>query len=335
MKALSIISGSSHPQLADKICSKLGTEKCKVVLNKFCNSETNIEICDSVRDMDVYIIQTSSNLVNKNFMELAILIHACKMASAQKVQKINVVTQGHIDDPWNRLNGVPLSEYQKEMLANLQYSKESYKLWASRSGKLVANILSVAGADHLITLDLHEPQFQGFFDIPVDNLHSHNLVCLCIKENIENYGESVIVSPDAGGTKRASIISAKLGIEFAMIHREKKANILIGDVAQRECILIDDLADSSNTIVMASYLLKEKGASKIYAVITHGIFSGDALQKIAASPLDVVYVSDSIPQDVHMQQCPKIKRFEVAQLFAEAIRRNHNGESVSMLFDDQ
>lgn len=267
-----------------------------------------------------------------------------------------------------------------------------YKQWLARAGTLIANLLTCAGkcinlnkqirrktvvnfvfsillstgADHIITMDLHDSQFQGFFDCPVDNLRSMPLMLKYIQENIPNYQEAVIISPDAGGAKRyvprqpktyaleqsahvfyfclhysATSIADKLSMDFALIHKERrhaekpnKADMmLVGDVRDKVCILIDDIADTSFTITKAAKVLRDNGAVKIYAIITHAIMSGDAVERIQRSYLDEVIVSNTVPQDEHVKRCSKIKVFNVAPVFGEAIRRIHNGESVSMLFD--
>lgn len=184
-------------------------------------------------------------------------------------------------------------------------------------------------------------QFQGFFDCPVDNLSSLPSMGKYIYRNIPNYGEAVIVSPDAGGAKRATSIAEKLHMDFALIHKERRRPdkpqkhdlMLVGDVRDKVCILIDDIADTSFTITKAAKLLHENGATKIYALITHAVLSGDAVERIQQSYLDHVIVSDSVPQDKHIQKCSKFLILPVAPLFSEAIRRIHFGESVSTLFD--
>lgn len=181
------------------------------------------------------------------------------------------------------------------------------------SAKLVANMLSVAGADHIITMDLHASQIQGFFDIPVDNLYAEPAVLKWIKENIPEWKNSIIVSPDAGGAKRVTSIADRLNIEFAIIHKErKKANevasmVLVGDVKDRVAILVDDMADTCGTICHAAEKLMEAGATKVYAILTHGIFSGPAISRINNACFEAVVVTNTIPQDGHMKECPKIQ----------------------------
>lgn len=191
----------------------------------------------------------------------------------------------------------------------------------------MADLLTCAGADHIITMELHDPQYQGFFDIPVDNLYGRGVLKKYIQTSIPDFEQAVIVSPDAGGTKRASTIADSLQIPFALIHKENRPTkisdrqhatmMLVGDVANRTCILIDDLADTSNTITRAAKLLKREGAKMVYALITHGVLSGDAIERINASALDKVVVTNSVPQEEHVKNCPKLKVLDVGHIFAE------------------
>lgn len=234
-------------------------------------------------------------------------------------------------------------------------SNTGYKQWVAQAGTLIASLLTCAGADHIITMDLHDPQFQGFFDIPVDNLYGKPLLQHYITSSIPDYQEAVIVSPDAGGAKRATAIADSLGMAFALIHKERKkpasvgsypstgsttprrqvaTTMLVGDVAGRVALLVDDLVDTANTITRAAKLLKDQGAVKVYAIITHGLFSGDAVERINASAIDKIITTNSTPQTEHQALLgSKMDVLDVSRVFAEAIRRIHNGESVSMLFD--
>lgn len=225
------------------------------------------------------------------------------------------------------------------------HTKPGYKQWMAQSGSLVADLLTCAGADRILTCDLHESTYQGFFDIPVDNLYGRSLLKRYIQHRIPDYQNAVIVSPDAGGAKRASAIADGLGLAFALIHKERRppkftsspaANkatmMLVGAVASRVCILIDDLADTANTITRAAKLLKREGATQVIALLTHGIFSGDAIARINASALDKVVVTNTVAQEKHCAACPKLEVLDISVTFAEAIRRVHHGESISVLF---
>ncbi|XP_066141470.1 ribose-phosphate pyrophosphokinase 1 isoform X1 [Euwallacea fornicatus] len=336
MPNIKVFSGSSHPDLAQRIVDRLGIDIGKVVTKKFSNLETCVEIGESVRGEDVYIVQSGSGEVNDNLMELLIMINACKIASASRVTAV-----------------IPCFPYarQDKKDKNMDTDKERHiQKWKSIewkfrsrapiSAKLVANMLSVAGADHIITMDLHASQIQGFFDIPVDNLYAEPAVLKWIKENIAEWRNSIIVSPDAGGAKRVTSIADRLNVEFALIHKErKKANevasmVLVGDVKDRVAILVDDMADTCGTICHAAEKLTEAGATKVYAILTHGIFSGPAITRINNVCFEAVVVTNTIPQDEHMKQCSKVQCIDVSMMFAEAVRRTHNGESVSYLFSN-
>ncbi|XP_022254079.1 ribose-phosphate pyrophosphokinase 2 isoform X4 [Limulus polyphemus] len=246
-------------------------------------------------------------------MELLIMINACKIASASRVTAV-----------------IPCFPYARQ--------DKKDKSRAPISAKLVANMLSVSGADHIITMDLHASQIQGFFDIPVDNLYAEPAVLKWIKENITDWRSCVIVSPDAGGAKRVTAIADRLNVDFALIHKErKKANevasmVLVGDVKDKIAILVDDMADTCGTVCHAADKLLEAGASKVYAILTHGIFSGPAISRINNASFEAVVVTNTIPQDSHMKECSKIQCIDVSTILAEAIRRTHNGESVTYLF---
>ncbi|KAK5997282.1 Ribose-phosphate pyrophosphokinase 5 [Cladobotryum mycophilum] len=263
----------------------------------------------------------------------------------------------------NAHHGEPRSftthDFENQSNINAFQPKPGYKQWVAQAGNLVADLLTCAGADHIITMDLHDPQYQGFFDIPVDNLYGKFLIQNYIQVHIPEYREAVIVSPDAGGAKRATAIADSLNMDFALIHKVKRPHppsrpklistsqerrpikftnqrnasmMLVGDIANRVCILVDDLADTANTITRAAKLLKREGALKVYALITHGVFSGDAIARVNASALDKIIVTNSVPQEEHRQQCPKLEVLDISSVFAEAIRRVHHGESISVLF---
>ncbi|KAF7387228.1 hypothetical protein HZH68_012905 [Vespula germanica] len=386
MPNIKVFSGTSHPDLAQRIVDRLGIDIGKVVTKKFSNLETCVEIGESVRGEDVYIVQSGSGEVNDNLMELLIMINACKIASASRVtavipcfpyarqdKKDKLILKLCIKDCFNYAvilichKNVKISPGRKLLLnrskiflsvispqggdggdksnSNKSHIVMKSNEWKFRSrapisAKLVANMLSVAGADHIITMDLHASQIQGFFDIPVDNLFAEPAVLKWIKENIAEWRNSIIVSPDAGGAKRVTSIADRLNVEFALIHKErKKANevasmVLVGDVKDRVAILVDDMADTCGTICHAAEKLLEAGATKVYAILTHGIFSGPAISRINNACFEAVVVTNTIPQDEHMKDCPKIQCIDVSMMFAEAVRRTHNGESVSYLFSN-
>ncbi|XP_011503724.1 PREDICTED: ribose-phosphate pyrophosphokinase 1 isoform X1 [Ceratosolen solmsi marchali] len=340
MPNIKVFSGTSHPDLAQRIVDRLGIDIGKVVTKKFSNLETCVEIGESVRGEDVYIVQSGSGEVNDNLMELLIMINACKIASASRVTAVipcfPYARQDKKDKGGDGGDKSDLSKSQFVMKSN----EWKFRSRAPISAKLVANMLSVAGADHIITMDLHASQIQGFFDIPVDNLFAEPAVLKWIKENIPEWRNSTIVSPDAGGAKRVTSIADRLNVDFALIHKErKKANevasmVLVGDVKDRVAILVDDMADTCGTICHAADKLVEAGAIKVYAILTHGIFSGPAIARINNACFEAVVVTNTIPQDAHMKDCSKIQCIDVSMMFAEAVRRTHNGESVSYLFSN-
>ncbi|KAL7307046.1 hypothetical protein TKK_0000787 [Trichogramma kaykai] len=341
MPNIKVFSGTSHPDLAQRIVDRLGIDIGKVVTKKFSNLETCVEIGESVRGEDVYIIQSGSGEVNDNLMELLIMINACKIASASRVTAvIPCFPYARQDKKDKGGEGGDKSDSSKSQIVTMKSNEWKFRSRAPISAKLVANMLSVAGADHIITMDLHASQIQGFFDIPVDNLFAEPAVLKWIKENIAEWRNSTIVSPDAGGAKRVTSIADRLNVDFALIHKErKKANevasmVLVGDVKDRVAILVDDMADTCGTIVHAADKLVEAGAVKVYAILTHGIFSGPAISRINNACFEAVVVTNTIPQDEHMKECSKIKCIDISMMFAEAVRRTHNGESVSYLFSN-
>jgi len=315
MPNIKIFAGNSNPELGQKIASRLGIHLGKVVTKKFSNQETCVEVGESVRGEDVYIVQTGSGEINDMLMEMLIMINACKIASACRVTAV-----------------IPCFPYARQ--------DKKDKSRAPISAKLVANMLSVSGADHIITMDLHASQIQGFFDIPVDNLYAEPAVIKWIKDNIVEWRNSCIVSPDAGGAKRVTSIADHLNVDFALIHKErKKANevdrmVLVGDVKERVAILVDDMADTCGTICHAAEKLLDAGAAKVYAICTHGILSGPALQRLNRSLFEAMVVTNTVPQENNMRTVNKLQCIDVSMMLAEAIRRTHNGESVSYLFSN-
>ncbi|XP_059468872.1 ribose-phosphate pyrophosphokinase 1 isoform X3 [Neocloeon triangulifer] len=344
MPNIKVFSGSSHLDLAQRVVDRLGIDLGKVVTKKFSNLETCVEIGESVRGEDVYIVQSGSGEINDNLMELLIMINACKIASASRVTAVIPCFPYARQDKKDKA-GLEGKDDGSKVVATPPQARFKSNEWKFRSrapisAKLVANMLSVAGADHIITMDLHASQIQGFFDIPVDNLYAEPAVLKWIKENIPEWRNSIIVSPDAGGAKRVTSIADRLNVEFALIHKERrKANevasmVLVGDVKDRIAILVDDMADTCGTICHAAEKLMDAGATKVYAILTHGIFSGPAISRINNACFEAVVVTNTIPQEEHMRDCPKIQCIDVSMMFAEAVRRTHNGESVSYLFSN-
>jgi len=316
--SIRILTGNSHPELAQKVAERLNVPLVPVTAKKFSNGEVNVKISESVRDEDVFIIQSGCDDVNDNLMELLILISACRTASARRITAV-----------------IPCYPYAR--------MDKKDKSRAPITAKLVANMLVVAGCDHVVTMDLHASQIQGFFDIPVDNLYSEPLMIGYIKTQIAGWKNGIIVSPDAGGVKRVTSIADKLGVEFAIIHKKRNGRslsapehmeILVGDVKDKVVILVDDMIDTGNTLILAVKTLHEKGAKSIHALISHGLLSETNMSLIEELPIDRLVVTNTIPQKQHQNMCKKLVTIDVSATIAESIRRTHNGESISLLFGE-
>nr|ODN94399.1 ribose-phosphate pyrophosphokinase [Cryptococcus depauperatus CBS 7855] len=301
--------GSSHPELAALIAKRLRIPLGRANISQPASGETKVTIVESVRDYDVYILNTGAGAVNTHLMELCIMIHACRIASARRITAI-----------------IPHFPYARQ--------DKKDKSRAPITAKLVANMLREAGCDHVITMDLHASQIQGFFDVPVDKwLYAEPSMIQYMRNNI-NVKDCVIVSPDAGGAKRATSIADRLNVEFALFHKERKrANevsrmVLVGSVAGKVAILVDDMADTCGTLGLAARNLLEAGATKVYAFATHGILSGPALKVINESGMEKLVITNTIPQADKCEKCEKIEVIDVSKVLAEVIRRSHFGESV-------
>ncbi|KAH9178707.1 phosphoribosyl pyrophosphokinase [Lactarius sanguifluus] len=297
-----IFTGTSHPQLAETICRRLGIPVARAEVTQSGIGETNVRIAESVREDDVYIINTGCGAVNTALMELCIMIHACKIASAKRITAV-----------------VPLFPYARQ--------DKKDKSRAPITAKLVANMLQKSGCDHLITMDLHASQIQGFFDVP---LYAEPSLILYIRTKFD-LSNVVIVSPDAGGAKRATSMADRLGVDFALFHKErKKANevsrmVLVGHVEGKVAILVDDMADTCGTLCLAAQHLAEAGVTKSYAMVTHGILSGNCARLI---------VTNTLPQEENQARCKKIEVIDIGPVLGEVIRRSHYGESISKLFNE-
>ncbi|KAJ6589973.1 phosphoribosyltransferase-like protein [Mycena vulgaris] len=289
--------------------SQLNVPLVPCTVKKFSNGEINVKISESVRDEDVFILQSGCSDVNDNLMELLILISACKTASARRITAV-----------------IPCFPYAR--------MDKKDKSRAPITAKLVANMLVVAGCDHVITMDLHASQIQGFFDIP----------CRQSVRQIPGWEDSIIVSPDAGGAKRVTAIADKLGVEFALIHRQRdrktenapeRMELLVGDVKDKIAILVDDMIDTGHTVTLAAKTLHEKGAKAVHVLISHGLLSETNLSLIDQLPIVELVVTNTIPQTKHQEICSKLVTIDVSPTIAESIRRTHNGESISLLFTER
>ncbi|AET39705.1 ribose-phosphate diphosphokinase Ecym_4684 [Eremothecium cymbalariae DBVPG len=310
--SIKLLAGNSHPELAEKISRRLGVPLSKVGVYHYSNKETSVTIGESIRDEDVYIVQTGTGEqeINDFLMELLIMVHACRSASARKITAV---------------------------IPNFPYARQDKKdkSRATITAKLVAKMLETAGCDHVITMDLHASQIQGFFHIPVDNLYAEPNILDYIRKNI-GVENTMLVAPDAGSAKRTSTLSDKLNLNFALIHKERqKANeisrmVLVGDVTGKSCIIVDDMADTCGTLVKATDTLIANGAKEVIAIVTHGIFSGSAREKLKSGKFTKIVTTNTVPVNLDLDIYDQI---DISAMLAEAIRRLHNGESVSYLFN--
>jgi ribose-phosphate pyrophosphokinase len=314
---LKILSGTAHPSFAQRICSELGIEMSRSKHYRFSDGEIGLSIDESVRGADVFLIQPTCNPVNENLMELFIMLDALKRASAYR---INVV--------------IPYFGYARQD----RKSKPRDPI----SAKLMANLLTEAGADRVITADLHAGQIQGFFDIPVDHLTGMPLLASYFKENVAPglSAPLVVVAPDVGGMVRARKFAGHLKADLAVVDKRRSheaANFcevmdVIGDVEGKTVVMVDDIIDTAGTICNAAALIKERGAVKVFACATHGVLSGPALERLESSGISEVILTDTIPLP-ESKKSAKIVQLSIAPLFAEAILRVHSDRSVSRLFD--
>ncbi len=305
-----LLSGNSNQLLANHISNHAGITLSERRLQRFSDGEIFCEIHENIRGEDVFIIQSTCNPANDNLMELLILIDACKRASAGRITAV-----------------MPYYGYAR------QDRKPSAR--TPISAKLVANMLQASGADRVLTMDLHAGQIQGFFDIPVDDLRSKPLFVKDLKKRpMVSVGNAMIVSPDAGGVPRARSIAKDLNLDIAIIDKrrdkanESEAMNVIGKVKGKQCIIVDDIVDTGGTLVKAASALLSNGAEEVQAYITHGVLSNGGMETINNSSMGGLTITDSIPQYDNQ----KVKVLSVSKLFAEAIRRVHHDESISVLF---
>jgi ribose-phosphate pyrophosphokinase len=307
---LRIFTGNSNIDLVKKISEKLNIPIGKSEVKNFSDGEINVEIDESVRGMDVFVIQSICAPVNNNLMELLILIDALKRASARRITAV-----------------LPYYGYAR------QDRKVSPR--APISAKLVADLITTAGASRILTVDLHAGQIQGFFNIPVDHLFAAPVLLDYLKQ-LKN--DIVIVSPDAGGVERARAYAKRLNSSLAIIDKRREgANVsqvmnIIGDVSGMVAVLVDDMVDTGGTLVRGAYALIEKGAKAVFACCTHPVLSGEAVKLLMESPIEEMIVTDTIPLREEAKACPKIKVFSISSLLGDAIRRIYEDESVSYLF---
>ena len=315
-KEIKVFAGNSNPELAEHICSELYRTLGKADVAQFADGECSVSVYEPVRGKDVFIVQSTCNHVNDNLMELLIMIDAMRRASAGRITAV-----------------IPYFGYARQ--------DRKAKSRDPISAKLVANLITTAGADRVLTMDLHAAQIQGFFDIPVDNLLGSHLF---VKHFVNMFGKGnedvMVVSPDVGSTARVRAFSMKLGVNMAIVDkRREKANQsevmnIIGNVEGKTCILLDDIVDTAGSLCGAAKAISEiGGAKKVYACATHGVLSGPAIERIENSCIEELLLLDTIPYPTDKPACSKIKYISTAPVFAEAIRRIYEEVSISNLFD--
>ena len=315
-KEIKVFAGNSNPELAEHICSELYRTLGKADVAQFADGECSVSVFEPVRGKDVFIVQSTCNHVNDNLMELLIMIDAMRRASAGRITAV-----------------IPYVGYARQ--------DRKAKSRDPISAKLVANLITTAGADRVLTMDLHAAQIQGFFDIPVDNLLGSHLF---VKHFVNMFGKGnedvMVVSPDVGSTARVRAFSMKLGVNMAIVDkRREKANQsevmnIIGNVEGKTCILLDDIVDTAGSLCGAAKAISEiGGAKKVYACATHGVLSGPAIERIENSCIEELLLLDTIPYPTDKRACSKIKYISTAPVFAEAIRRIYEEVSISNLFD--
>ena len=311
---MKLLAGNSNRALADAIAQYLKLPLTKAAVRRFADMEIFVEIQENVRGEDMFVIQSTSFPANDNLMELLVIIDALKRASARRITAV---------------------------LPYFGYARQDRKVGPRTpiSAKLVANLISQAGADRVLTVDLHAGQIQGFFDIPTDNLYAMPVMVKDIKDALGTGDQLMVVSPDVGGVVRARALAKRIGADLAIVDKrreragESEVMNIIGDPEGRSCILIDDIVDSGGTICNAAEALMNVGAKDVVAYATHGVLSGGAVAPIQTSALKSMVVSDSIAATPDVTKCMKIRRISIAPLIGEAMRRINNEESVSSLFD--
>jgi ribose-phosphate pyrophosphokinase len=310
---MKVLAGNSNRPLAEAIAQGLGVPMTQAAIRRFADMEIFVEILENVRGEDVFVVQSTSYPANDHLMELLVSIDALKRGSARRITAV-----------------IPYYGYAR------QDRKTGPR--TPISAKLVANLITQAGADRVLTLDLHAGQIQGFFDIPLDNLMAAPVFEKDIRVNVGVGPDLTIVSPDVGGVVRARALASRLNADLAIIDkRRERAGVsevmnIIGDVEGRHCVLVDDIVDSGGTLCNAAVALMEKGAVSVHAYVTHGVLSGKAVEKVAASPLQALVTTDSIQATDAQKACRNIRQLNIAPLMAEAIMRISAERSVSSLF---
>ncbi len=307
-----LITGNANPELAQKVSNYLNIPITETTVTTFSDGEIMVQIKENIRGSDAFVIQPTCTPVNQNLMELLLIIDALKRASARRITAV-----------------IPYYGYARQ--------DRKVQPRVPISAKLIANLITVAGANRVLSIDLHAGQIQGFFDIPVDHLLAIPVILDYLKRNnlLENI---IVVSPDAGGTERARVFAKKINAPLAIVDKRRDApNVskvmhVIGDVKDKDALLIDDMIDTAGTITQAALALKEKGAKRVFATATHGVLSGPAIDRLNDSVLEKIIITDTIPIGDKKEKCPKIEILTVAHLLGEAIKRINEETSISSLF---
>ncbi len=308
-----VFTGNANPVLSKKVCEQLSLPLGDATVSKFSDGEISVEINENVRGQDIFVLQSTCAPTNDNLMELIVMIDALRRASASRITAV---------------------------IPYFGYARQDRRVRSSRvpiTAKVVADMMVQVGVDHVLTLDLHAEQIQGFFDVPVDNVYGSPVLIDDIEK--QEYENLMVVSPDIGGVIRARAVAKQINdLDLAIIDKRRpKANEtevmhLIGDVADHTCLVVDDMVDTAGTLCQAAKALKEFGASKVIAYCTHPVLSGKAIENINASQLDLLVVTDTIPLSSNAKKCDRIRQLTVAPFLAEAMRRVNNEESISAMF---
>lgn len=314
MSYLAIFSGTAHPELAQTVAEHLRIPLGKADVSRFSDGEIAVEIKEHVRGKDVFILQPTCAPTNDNLMELMVMADALRRSSAGRITAV-----------------MPYFGYARQ-------DRRSRSARVPISAKVVADMLSIVGIDRVMTVDLHADQIQGFFDIPVDNIYGTPVLLRDLKQ--KNYDNLMVVSPDVGGVVRARAMAKSLGdTDLAIIDKrraranESEVMHIIGDVKDRDCVIVDDMVDTAGTLCKAAAALKNNGARRVVGYITHPVLSGKALDNISSSELDEIVVTDTIPLSEAAKACHKIRQVTIAPMLAESLRRINNEESISAMFE--
>ncbi len=312
--SLMVFTGNANPKLAESVAQHLDIKLGRATVARFSDGEVMVELLENVRGKDVFILQSSCAPTNDNLMEVMVMADALKRASAGRITA-----------------AMPYFGYARQ-------DRRPRSARVAITAKLVADMLTSAGVNRLLTMDLHSDQIQGFFDIPVDNIYASPILLADVWR--QNYPNLIVVSPDVGGVVRARALAKQLDADLAIIDKRRpKPNVskvmnIIGEVSGRTCLIMDDMVDTANTLCEAAKALKEKGAVRVLAYCTHPVLSGSAVERIENSAIDELVVTDTIPLSEVAKNCRRIRQLSTAELMAETIRRINNEESVSSLFTE-